>query len=214
MAAIGDLPKRRSLPRFKRRHNTAADYLKKQRLKLMEKFVPEHQLYLRASQVDGGLFPSLPSNTARVPVTESELGRIKKQPKLDLDDASRQLQKSQLVQMWNANYEEEEQWKDYDEAKSATKEKKHYSGLASELFDNDRLIGEKRRRIVTPGYQSPAPRKKLVIESSDSESDEEDELEEGEIAEYFEDSIDEYQQKTKATCETLQTLLVENLDEK
>lgn len=83
------------------------------------------------------------------------------------------------MNMWNADYEREEQWREYDEAKEVMEMKKEVAGLPEEMFDREEIVEERRRKVVAEGYVSPVRSRSLV----DDMVVEEMELEHGEIEE-------------------------------
>lgn len=83
------------------------------------------------------------------------------------------------MQMWNADYEHEEQWKEYDAARPVMEVKRDVAGLSEEMFQSDEVVGEKRRRIsVVDGSESSS--EKTTDDEKDVGSQD---LEEGEIDE-------------------------------
>lgn len=96
------------------------------------------------------------------------------------------------MQMWNADYEHEEQWKEYDAARPAMEVKRDVAGLAEEMFQSDEVVGEKRRRVSG-------------VDGKDVEAQE---LEEGEIDEG--DYLGETDEGNKRHDESLRKLREQN----
>ncbi|KAK5080400.1 hypothetical protein LTR05_008649 [Lithohypha guttulata] len=174
---------RRPYRPFYRRHRVSPeDYLAKQRIILLSELPEDHRLRSRTKPYSGVLLQTSAAvpGVRREAFSDEELRELKRRRRpgdkgSDPDDANGYLQRSQLVQMWNADYGKEEQWAEYDSAQSTMEERKEYSGLPEEVFESPYEIERKRKRIVSHTYQKP-----LRVKYSNYD-EEEVELEEGEI---------------------------------
>lgn len=149
----------------------------------------------------------------RPPFSKAEITEIKRrrnQAASDPDDASSHLQRSQLVNMWNAEYEQEEQWEDYDQAQPIMEERREYSGLSDEAFESRDVIRERRRRVVPNERERPSSVRHL--NDGDNDSAEASDLEDGEIDETIIQSIEQDNQHLRAQNEALRRMIDAEVD--
>lgn len=163
---------------YKRAHLRPHRYLAQQRRLLLTTLPSTHQLRQRTQVRTGTLLSSNlhPPSRPRAAFTQDELQSIKfrRRPPYtsDPDDAGLQLQRSQLVQMWNADYDNESQWAEYDAAQGSMSERKEDSGLPEEIFDNEVTVDRKRKRVVSSDYVRPVRRRAWTIEPEETEGGE------------------------------------------
>lgn len=201
------LRRHRRRPLYQLKRADPSTYLTTARLHLLQLLPKSHRLHSRTTFA-GHLRPphTAPPDNPRIPFTEAELAEIRSKRRYasDPDDVKYQLQDSKLVQMWNADYEHEEQWKEYDAARPAMEVKRDVAGLSEEMFQSDEVVGEKRRRISAVDGGEMAS-EEMVDGGTDVGSQE---LEEGEIDEGL--HVRDTDGKYKRRKESLQKLREQN----
>lgn len=185
-------------PLFHNQRATADRYLKLERLQILKALPSDHNLKDRIADRTGRLLSQTdgwPETRHRELFTDQQLKdykttRRKSNGGSDYDDANAYLQRSTLVQMWNADNAREEQWAEYDAAQTSMEERAKRSGVPQDKFHDCETIERKRKRIVSPTYQKPARCKYTEDDEPDGFLEDEDDedmehlaLEEGEIHE-------------------------------
>jgi len=172
------------LPYYRKRGHAASTYLLQSRRELLT-LLPVHHAMRERTGPNGVLrqrrLPAIP----RPPFTDAEIRDIKRRRNeiaADPDNANSHLQRSQLVNMWNANYDQEEQWEQYDQARPIMEGRREYSGLPDEIFESRDIVGEKRKRVASTGYGNPS-RVRLLDGDDEVITEEAGNLEDGEIDE-------------------------------
>ncbi|KAK5945530.1 hypothetical protein PMZ80_002735 [Knufia obscura] len=200
------------VPYYKKRGHTASTFLLQSRRELLTRLPVQHAMRERtgpSGMLRQRRLPAIP----RPAFTDEEIREIKKhrnEVAADPDHAHSHLQRSQLVNMWNADCDHEGQWKEYDQAQPIMEERREYSGLPDEVFDSHDIVGEKRKRIVSSNHeQPPATPKMRFLDEDDDMITEAGDFEEGEIDENVMQSIEDINQQLREQNEALR-LLIEN----
>lgn len=173
--------KYKTFPYYKKRNYAPSTYLLQSRRELLSQLSEQHPLRDRTWPT-GTLRPEKRLAISRPPFTDAEIrdiNRRRNEVASDLDNASSQLQRSQLASMWNADYEEAEQQEEYDQAQSIMEERREYSTLPDEVSKIRDKVGEKRKRMVST--TSDVPSTLRILDDDDDMIVETGDLEEGEV---------------------------------
>ncbi|KAK5077649.1 hypothetical protein LTR70_009557 [Exophiala xenobiotica] len=185
----------------------ACSYLVQSRRALLT-VLPAHHPMRERTDRNGVLRQTTLPVIPRPPFTDAEIIEIKRrrnQVASDPDDASSQLQRSQLVNMWNADYDQEEQWEDYDQAQPIMEERREYSGLPDAAFQCRDIVRERKRRVVSNGHEGSSSVRQL--DGGGNLTNEVSDLEDGEIDENFVQSIEQENQQLQAQNEALRRMI-------
>lgn len=183
-----------TVPYYKKRGHVASSYLCQNRRELLT-LLPVHHPMRERTGASGILHQRKLPVIPRPPFTDAEIRDIKRhrnEVASDPDNASSHLQRSQLISMWNADYDQQEQWHEYDQAQPIMEERREYSGLPDEAFESHDIVGVKRKRVVSAGYEKPS-RARLLADDDDMITEAND-LEDGEVDENIMQSVEEMNQ--------------------
>lgn len=178
-------------PLFYIQRTSSEGYLARERLDILKELPNDHNLKDRVHLRSGRLLSphdGWPQPTHREIFTDEQLKDYKTTRRAnnrgsDYDDANTYLQRSTLVQMWNADNAREEQWAEYDAAQASMEQRAKRCGVPDNQFDDAETVDRKRKRVVSPTHKKPAVRLKYTYAEPEELDDDVEQLalEEGEI---------------------------------